>query len=148
MGFVLATTGSTYKQMEERHMSLFQWFFFRKAIWLHRWLVSRNVAEELSDTDLSNHDCVWRKFNWIISHHSQLWRNNLDVLEAGIDAHEDVRTPAHQHHPQRQTGVELQCQSIHTWIHTKDTASSINLRVLFKSLWFASTQKDCLFGKS
>ena len=46
--------------------------------------------------------------NKTIAHHSQLRGHDLHVLEAGVDAHEDVGAPAHQHDPQRPTGVELE----------------------------------------
>lgn len=43
----------------------------------------------------------------LCTHHPELWREHLHVLKAGVDAHEDVRAPAHQHDPQRQIGVKL-----------------------------------------
>lgn len=46
--------------------------------------------------------------NGVSAHHSQFRRHNLDVLEAGVDAHEDVGAPAHQHDPQGHTGVKLE----------------------------------------
>ena len=47
----------------------------------------------------------------MFSHHSELRRDDLDVLEAGVHTHEYVGTPARQHYPQRQLCVELKVQT-------------------------------------
>lgn len=68
----------------------------------------RQDLEELQPDDRHQPVKDFKDQQCLFSYHSELWGNETNVLEAGVCAHHNIRTPAEQQRFQRQTCVKLQ----------------------------------------